>query len=108
MLAKCKPAKIKDSMDMHVHPMDDSMDMNLRKFRKIIKDRRAWWAAVHGVTNSGTQFSKQTTKTMTTKTKKKVKLEGLESSQSIHTVKNEKACCGVTMKGVAGQFCYSD
>ena len=45
---------------------------------------------------------------MTTKTKKKVKLEGLESSQSIHTVKNEKACCSVTMKGVAGQFCYSD
>ena len=67
MLTKCKPAKIKNSMDMHVHPMDDSMDMNLSKFQKIIKDRRAWWAAVHGVTKSGTQFSKQTTKTMTKK-----------------------------------------
>ena len=42
MLTKCKPAKIKSSMDMHVHPMDDSMDMNLSKFQKIIKDRKAW------------------------------------------------------------------
>ena len=40
--------------------------------------------------------------------KKEVKFEGLKNSQSIHTAKNKKACCGVNMKGVAGQFCYSD
>ena len=28
----------------------DSMDMNLSKFREIVKDREAWNAAVHGVT----------------------------------------------------------
>jgi len=32
----------------------DSMDMNLSKFREIMKDREAWHAAVHGVTKSQT------------------------------------------------------
>ena len=27
----------------------DSMDMNLSKFREIVKDREAWCAAVYGV-----------------------------------------------------------
>ena len=27
----------------------DSMDMSLSKFREIVKDREAWFAAVHGV-----------------------------------------------------------
>ena len=35
----------------------DSMDMSLRKFREIAKDREAWRAAVHGVTKSRTQLS---------------------------------------------------
>ena len=30
----------------------DSMDMNLSKLRKIVKDREAWCAAVHEVTES--------------------------------------------------------
>ena len=30
----------------------DSMDMSLSKLRKIVKDREAWHAAVHGVTKS--------------------------------------------------------
>ena len=30
----------------------DSIDMNLRKLREIVKDREAWCAAVHGVTKS--------------------------------------------------------
>ena len=30
----------------------DSMDLSLRKFREIVKDREAWHAAVHGVTKS--------------------------------------------------------
>ena len=35
----------------------DSMDMNLSTLREIVKDREAWRAAVHGVTESGTQLS---------------------------------------------------
>ena len=32
-------------------------DMSLSKLREIVKDREAWHAAVHGVTNSLTQLS---------------------------------------------------
>ena len=35
----------------------DIMDMNLSKLRKMVKDREAWHAAVHGVTKSWTQLS---------------------------------------------------
>ena len=35
----------------------DSMDMSLSKLREIMEDRKAWHAAVHGVTKSWTQFS---------------------------------------------------
>jgi len=30
----------------------DPMDMNLNKLQKIVKDREAWHAAVHGVAKS--------------------------------------------------------
>ena len=39
----------------------DSVDMNLSKLRKIVKEREAWRAAVHGVTKSQTQLSDRTT-----------------------------------------------
>ena len=35
----------------------NSMDINLYKFQEIVKDREAWHAAVHRVTESQTQLS---------------------------------------------------
>ena len=35
----------------------DSLDMNLSKLWKVMKDREAWRAAVHGVIKSQTEFS---------------------------------------------------
>ena len=35
----------------------DSMDMNLSKVREILKDRKAWHAAVHGVGKELDQLS---------------------------------------------------
>ena len=32
----------------------DSMDLSLSKFQEIVKDREAWLAIVHGVTESDT------------------------------------------------------
>ena len=37
----------------------DSMHMNLSKLWEIVKDRKSWCAAVHGVTKSQTQLSEQ-------------------------------------------------
>ena len=35
----------------------DSIDMSLSKLQEIVKDREAWYAAVHGVTKSWPQLS---------------------------------------------------
>ena len=34
----------------------DSIDMSLSELQEIVKDRKAWCAAVHGVTKSRTQL----------------------------------------------------
>ena len=31
----------------------DSVNMSLSKLREMVKDREAWWAAVHGVARAG-------------------------------------------------------
>ena len=36
----------------------DSMYMNLSKLQELVKDREAWHAAVHGVTDSQIQLRK--------------------------------------------------
>ena len=41
-----------------------SMDMNLSKLQEVVKDRRAWRAAVHGVSKSRTWLSSWTTMTI--------------------------------------------
>ena len=35
----------------------DSMDMNLGELQKMVRDREAWRAAVHGAANSQTQLN---------------------------------------------------
>ena len=43
----------------------DSMDMSLRKFQEMVKDREVWRAAVRGVTKSQTRLSEWMTTTGT-------------------------------------------
>ena len=38
----------------------DFMDMNLSKLQKLVKDRKAWLAAVHGITKKRTRLSNWT------------------------------------------------
>ena len=42
----------------------DSVDMSLSKLREIVKDRKAWRAAVHGVAKSQTRLSDRRTATI--------------------------------------------
>ena len=35
----------------------DSMDVSLSKLQKLVMDREAWHAVIHGVTNSQTRLS---------------------------------------------------
>ena len=49
------------SEDEMADGITDAMDMNLRKFQEMVRDREAWCVTVHGVSMSQTQLGDWTT-----------------------------------------------
>ena len=54
MLGKIEARRRRGQQMRWLHDITDSMDMSLSKFCKLVKDREAWRAAVHGVTKGQT------------------------------------------------------
>ena len=57
MLGKIKGRKRRGRQRMRWLDGSNSMDISLRKFQEMVKDRKAWRAAVHGVSRRQTWLS---------------------------------------------------
>ena len=56
MLGKTEGRKRRSQSMRQLDGITDTMDMNLGKFREMVRDRETWCVAVHGVSKSQRQL----------------------------------------------------